>query len=106
MEFNPPWRLVRIRPCPYLRSTLTTICRLGPNVSFRVGDGMPPGLGCSTQACKPGAACLPSPSLLRAHTHKCFITLDSECISEFQKSCNKGTVASSIPVVLNISRHV
>lgn len=73
MEFNPPWRLARIRPCPYLRSTLATICRLGPNVSFRVGDGVPPGLGCCTQPCKTGAACLPSRSLLRAQAHKCFM---------------------------------
>lgn len=49
MEFNPPQRLVGIRARSYLRYTLATICRLGPNVSFWVKDGLPLGLGFLTQ---------------------------------------------------------
>lgn len=52
MEFNPPQRLVWIRPRSYLRYTLITICRFGPNVSFQVEAGLPPGLGCSHPALK------------------------------------------------------
>lgn len=107
MEFNPPWKLVRIRPCPYLRSTLATICRLGSNVSVRVGDGMPPGLGCGTQPCN--TVCLSAlwQSPQGSHTPGSQVcSLDSECISEFQKSCNKDPVASSVPAVLHIAGHL
>lgn len=90
--------LVRISPCPYLRNTLATICRLGPNVSFRVGAGMPPGLGCCTQPCKTGAACLRSHSLLKAHAHQGFMFTLSWMHFRISENYNKGTVASSIPV--------